>query len=75
MTAARRYTLDCPQDPAHGGLYDWPGERTAWFCPNVRHTGSAFYTSDLVPVPRVVPDALTGTVAPRRARSGAGGHA
>lgn len=42
----------CPQDAAHGPLLDWPTATAAFYCPNVRHTAGAFYTTDLAPAPR-----------------------
>lgn len=48
-----RYTSPaCPQDAAHGSLLDWPTATAAFYCPHLRHTGGAFYTTDLAPVSR-----------------------
>ncbi len=50
---SRYATPACPLDAGHGRLLDWPTATAAWYCPSRRHEGEpAFYTTDLVPVPR-----------------------
>jgi len=34
-----RVSMVCPVVPAHGRVYDWPGERWSFYCANQEHDG------------------------------------
>lgn len=39
MTLATRVRTVCPVSESHGKVYDWPGERWSFYCPNQSHDG------------------------------------